>query len=397
MSSWGGLGLVIRPAQRGNPDWILLGAVLGLTAIGTAMVYSASANYAVLRLHAGEGSILIKHLMRLAIGGVAFLAAYLFPYQRMINLGRFLLMALIPLLVVTAVLGRAVKGASRWIKLANVSIQPSEMVKLALILSLAGFLVQRAGKLESFKDDVVPALVKILIPAGLIAIQPNFSMAAMIIFLGISMLFLGGLRPLHLALMALPGVAGMAAVFAVAPYRMARLTAFLTDETGTTRAAYQGVQALIALGNGGIFGTGLGRGISKMLYLPEPYTDMVFAILGEELGLIGTVFVLGLFALVVWRGLRVALHAPDLQGRFLAAGCTMALFLNVLIHVMVCTRTMPTTGQTLPFISYGGSSLALSFVLVGILLNISCFAQDGVTSLEPAPARDLTGRRPAWR
>lgn len=388
---------MIRPAQRGNPDWILLGAVLGLTAIGTAMVYSASANYAVLRLHAGEGSILIKHLLRLAIGGVAFLAAYLFPYQRMIDLGRFLLMVLIPLLVVTAVLGRAVKGASRWIKLANVSIQPSELVKLALILSLAGFLVQRAGKLESFKDDVVPALVKILLPAGLIAIQPNFSMAAMIIFLGISMLFLGGLRPLHLALMALPGVVGMAAVFALAPYRMARLTAFLTDETGTTRAAYQGVQALIALGNGGIFGTGLGRGVSKMLYLPEPYTDMVFAILGEELGLIGTVFVLGLFALVVWRGLRIALHAPDLQGRFLAAGCTMALFLNVLIHVMVCTRTMPTTGQTLPFISYGGSSLALSFVLVGILLNISCFAQDGVTSLEPPPARDLTGRRPAWR
>jgi len=388
---------VIRPAQRGNPDWILLGAILGLTALGTAMVYSASANYAVLRLHAGEGSILVKHLARLGIGGIVFLAAYLFPYQRMIGLGRFLLMALVPLLLGLAVLGRAVKGASRWVKLANVSIQPSELVKLALILSLAGYLVQRSGKLESFRDDVVPALVRILVPAGLIAIQPNFSMAAMIIFLGFSMLFLGGLKPLHLALMTAPGVFGMAMVFTLAPYRMARLTAFLTDETGKSKAAYQGVQALIAMGNGGIFGTGLGRGVSKMLYLPEPYTDMVFAILGEELGLIGTVFVLGLFALVVWRGLRIALHAPDLQGRFLAAGCTMALFLNVLIHVMVCTRTMPTTGQTLPFISYGGSSLALSFILVGILLNISCFAKDGVVAMEPIASRDLTGRRVAWR
>lgn len=388
---------MIRPAQRGNPDWILLGAVLGLTALGTAMVYSASANYAVLRLHAGEGSILVKHLARLGIGGIVFLAAYLFPYQRMIGMGRFLLMALVPLLLGLALLGRAVKGASRWVKLANVSIQPSELVKLALILSLAGYLVQRAGKLESFRDDVVPALVRILVPAGLIAIQPNFSMAAMIIFLGFSMLFLGGLKPLHLALMAAPGVFAMAMVFALAPYRMARLTAFLTDESGKSKAAYQGVQALIAMGNGGIFGTGLGRGVSKMLYLPEPYTDMVFAILGEELGLIGTVFVIGLFALLVWRGLRIALHAPDLQGRFLAAGCTMALFLNVLIHVMVCTRTMPTTGQTLPFISYGGSSLALSFILVGILLNISCFAKDGVVAMEPIAPRDLTGRRVAWR
>jgi cell division protein FtsW len=388
---------VIKPMQRGTPDWILLGAVLALSAIGVAMVYSASANYAVLRLHAGEGSILVKHLARLGFGGLAFLAAYLFPYQKMIGLGRYLLIALVPLLIGLAVLGRAVKGASRWVKLANVSIQPSELVKLALILSLAGFLVQRAGKLESFRDDVLPALIRILIPAGLIAIQPNFSMAAMIIFLGFAMLFLGGLRPLHLALMAAPGIVAMAAVFALAPYRMARLTAFLTDETGKSRAAYQGVQALIALGNGGIFGTGLGRGISKMLYLPEPYTDMVFAILGEEMGLVGTVFVMGLFALLVWRGLRIALHAPDLQGRFLAAGCTMALFLNVLIHVMVCTRTMPTTGQTLPFISYGGSSLALSFVLVGILLNISCFAGSAVSDLEPATSRNLPGRKFAWR
>ncbi|MEN9354699.1 MAG: hypothetical protein RL318_2024 [Fibrobacterota bacterium] len=388
---------MIKPMQRSNPDWILLGAVLALSAIGVAMVYSASANYAVLRLHAGEGSILVKHLARLGFGGIAFLAAYLFPYQKMIGLGRYLLIALVPLLIGLAVLGRAVKGASRWVKLANVSIQPSELVKLALILSLAGYLVQRAGKLESFRDDVLPALMRILIPAGLIAIQPNFSMAAMIIFLGFAMLFLGGLRPLHLALMAAPGVVAMGAVFALAPYRMARLTAFLTDETGKSRAAYQGVQALIALGNGGIFGTGLGRGISKMLYLPEPYTDMVFAILGEEMGLIGTIFVIGLFALVVWRGLRIALHAPDLEGRFLAAGATMALFLNVLIHVMVCTRTMPTTGQTLPFISYGGSSLALSFVLVGILLNISCFASEGVVALDSVATRDRTGRKLAWR
>jgi cell division protein FtsW len=388
---------VIRPTQRGNPDWILLGAVLGLSAIGVAMVYSASANYAVLRLHAGEGSILVKHLARLGIGGVAFLFAYLFPYQRMIGAGRFLLLALVPLLLGLAVLGRAVKGAARWVKLANVSIQPSELVKLALILSLAGYLVERAGRLRSFREDVVPALIRILIPAGLIAIQPNFSMASMVILLGIAMLFLGGLRPVHLALMAAPGVVGMAAIFTLAPYRMARLTAFLTDETGKSKAAYQGVQALIALGNGGVFGTGLGRGISKMLYLPEPYTDMVFAILGEELGLIGAVFVLGLFALVVWRGLRAALHAPDLEGRFLAAGSTMAIFLNVLIHVMVCTRTMPTTGQTLPFISYGGSSLALSFVLVGIILNVSCFARDGIVAMDVPAPRDLTGRRTAWR
>jgi len=257
--------------------------------------------------------------------------------------------------------------------------------------------VERAGRLENFRDDVAPALVRILIPAGLIAIQPNFSMASMIILLGVSMLFLGGLRFSHLLLMATPGVAGMGLVFTLAPYRMARLTAFLTDETGTTKAAYQGVQALIALGNGGVFGTGLGRGVSKMLYLPEPYTDMVFAILGEELGLVGTLFVLGLFALVVWRGLRAALHAPDLEGRFLAAGSTMALFLNVLIHVLVCTRTMPTTGQTLPFISYGGSSLALSFLLVGIILNVSCFRTESVPNLEPAPLRDFTGRKMAWR
>lgn len=387
---------MIRPAERGNPDWILLGAVLALSAIGVAMVYSASAN-SVAVLHHGEAHILVKHLARLGLGGIAFFAAYLFPYHRLLKLGRPLLMALVPLLLGLALLGRAVKGAARWVKIADVSLQPAELVKLALILSLTSFLVERAGRLENFRDDVAPALVRILIPAGLIAIQPNFSMASMIILLGVSMLFLGGLRFSHLLLMATPGVAGMGLVFTLAPYRMARLTAFLTDETGTTKAAYQGVQALIALGNGGVFGTGLGRGVSKMLYLPEPYTDMVFAILGEELGLVGTLFVLGLFALVVWRGLRAALHAPDLEGRFLAAGSTMALFLNVLIHVLVCTRTMPTTGQTLPFISYGGSSLALSFLLVGIILNVSCFRTESVPNLEPAPLRDFTGRKMAWR
>jgi cell division protein FtsW len=386
-----------REVNRGNPDWILLGAVLALTALGVAMVYSASANYAVMRLHHDEGHILLKHLTRLGMGGIAFFGAYLFPYRKMMQFGRPMLILLVPLLVGLALLGRAVKGAARWVKIADVSLQPAEMVKLALILSLASFLVSKAGKLESFKDDVVPALIRILIPAGLIAIQPNFSMASMIMLLGISMLFLGGLRFRHLFAMAAPGIMGMALVFTLAPYRMARLTAFLHDESGKSKAAYQGVQALIAMGNGGIFGTGLGRGISKMLYLPEPYTDMVFAILGEELGLIGTTFVLGLFALVVWRGLRAALHAPDMEGRFLAAGATMALFLNVLIHVLVCTRTMPTTGQTLPFISYGGSSLALSFVLVGIILNISCFSQEGVSSFDTIAPRDFTGRKMAWR
>ena len=355
-----------------SPDWILLAAALGLVAIGTTMIYSASSGYGVIRWSWGEERVLGDHLVRLGVGLVAFLAAYLIRPSWLGTASRvayWVAVALLAFTVASHSVG-AVNGAKRWISIAMFSLQPSEFAKLALIAHLAWM-----GSRPDFKMDdlshLAPALWKTALMCGLIILQPNFSTATALSMVAFAVILAAGMSLKHMTALGGLAVAGLSVIMVLQPYRLARVKAFLHPEEHARGSALQSLQALIALGNGGVGGVGLGRGTAKLLHLPEPYTDTIFAVLGEELGLLGTLATLGLFFLIVWRGLRVALLSRDSQHRLLAVGLTSALGLYAALHAMVCTRLMPTTGLPMPFVSYGGSNLTFSLISLGLLLNLS--------------------------
>lgn len=376
----------MKPASAISPDWILLAAAFGLVALGTTMIYSASSGYGVIRWSWGEERVLGDHLIRLGVGLVAFLVAYLIKPSWLGTASRFAYWLAIGLLAFTVASHSvgSVNGAKRWISIAMFSLQPSEFAKLALIVHLAWM-----GSRPDFRMDdlagLLPALWKTALMCGLIILQPNFSTATALSMVAFAVILAAGMSWKHVASLGGLAVLGLAAIMVMQPYRMARVNAFLHPEEHLKGSAMQSLQALVALGNGGIGGVGLGRGTAKLLHLPEPYTDTIFAVLGEELGLLGTLATLGLFFMIVWRGLRIAVQSRDDQNRLLAVGLTCALGLYAALHAMVCTRLMPTTGLPMPFVSYGGSNLTFSMVALGLLLNLSRRV-DEVESFPRAPA-----------
>jgi cell division protein FtsW len=301
-----------------------------------------------------------------------------------------------------AVHGVTRNGAKRWFRIAGITVQPSEYAKLALVVFLAWILSKRVGKLEHWNELFVP-LGAAGAMAGLIVLQPNFSMSAMFGAIALAMLLVAGIAWRRIFEMVVLLIPVALVTFLAKGYRADRLTSFLQGHNDGK--GFQAWQSLVALGNGGFFGEGLGRGTAKLMHLPEPYTDTIFAVLGEELGLVGTLFVLGLFAILAWRGLRIALLSRDRFHSLLAAGLTTALTLNACLHAMVCTRLMPTTGQPMPFVSYGGTSLMLSMGALGLLLYLSRrldeVHDEPVAALPPESsstrtARALTSRRTSW-
>lgn len=392
-----------------SPDWILLSAALGLVALGTTMIYSASSGYSVIRWSWGEERVLGDHLIRLGVGLVAFLAAYLVRPSWLGTASRVAYWIAIGLLAFTVASHSvgSVNGAKRWISLAMFSLQPSEFAKLALIVHLAWM-----GSRPDFRMDdltgLVPALWKTALMCGLIILQPNFSTATALSMVAFAVILAAGMSWKHVAGLGGLAVLGLSAIMVLQPYRMARVNAFLHPEEHAKGSAMQSLQALVALGNGGVGGVGLGRGTAKLLHLPEPYTDTIFAVLGEELGLFGTLATLGLFLMLVWRGMRIASQSRDRQNRLLAVGLTSALGLYAVLHAMVCTRLMPTTGLPMPFVSYGGSNLTFSMIALGLLLNLSRRVDDEEivprapsnpftsSAVRKATSATTTTRRAAW-
>lgn len=369
--------------QKAQPDWILLGACLALAVIGTAMIYSASSGYGAIRWSWATGRVLGDHVVRIAVGSVFMAGAFLLPRGWFRFLPRVFFWIAVGLLAFTVASHSvdSVNGAKRWISLATFSLQPSEFAKLALILALAWHASRPDARLSELQG-LIPALWKIALVCGLIILQPNFSTATALLVTSFAILLAGGISWKHVAQLATIGGAGMVVVMLLQPYRLARVQAFLHPDEHAQGSALQSLQALVALGNGGVFGVGLGRGTAKLLHLPEPYTDTIFAVLGEELGLLGTLAVLGLFLVVAWRGFAIASKSRDPFARLLAVGLTTALCLWAALHAMVCTRLMPTTGLPMPFVSYGGSSLSFSMISLGLLLNLSRGVDE---SFEPPP------------
>ena len=358
-------------ARKLYPDKWLFAATIGLALFGVVMVYSASAVLAVSEHH-GSFYYVIKQAIWTGIGLTAMLVAMQFDYNRLrdprIVYGLLLLTGLM-LLAVFAF--SPVNGARRWIKFSVFSIQPSEISKLALAIFLAYFLERHAGDERDFWRTFIPCGAVTAVLAGLIVIEPDFGTSMMLAVTFVVVIYTAGARVLHLAMAAAPALVLAAGLLIFVPWRMARLVTFLDPWADPQKSGFQVVQSLIAVGSGGSNGLGFAQGKQKMLFLPFAHSDFIFAVISEELGLLGALAVLLVFALLLWRGLRTSLLAPDRFGKLLALGIISGIVAQALFNMSVVLSLVPTKGIPLPFISYGGSSLVPTLAAVGVLLNIS--------------------------
>ncbi len=354
------------------PDLWLFGLVLALVSVGVVMVYSASAIIAADRF--GDPLFFLKKQLFWALLGMATLWAVMrVDYRRFEKLVVPLLVLSFVLLVLVLVppFGQAINGTRRWFRAGPLSFQPVELAKLALVLYLAAFLARRQELVQSFSKGLLPLLMVAGLMAGLTILQPDLGNSLALVMLTLGLAYLAGARVSHMAAIALCALPVVAALIAWKPYRWRRMLAFVNPWDDPQGSGFQIIQSFLALGSGGLVGRGLGESKQKLFYLPEPYTDFVFAIIGEELGWIGGTAVIVLFALLVWRGLRVGLRAPDPFGSYLALGLTLMLATQTVVNLGVVMGALPTKGLPLPFISFGGSALVTTMLAAGVLLNIS--------------------------
>ncbi len=364
------------PKTKGSPDFILMITVMALLTIGLIMVYSASAVWAEYKFH--DSFFFAKRQVLFAGVGIAAMFMVMnVDYWTWRKFAPAILIFCFVLLILVLIpgIGNVRNGSRSWIGVGAFSIQPSEFMKLAMIAFLAKFLSENQKKITSFKKGLLPSLTLVFLAFGLIMLQPDLGTGTVMVGTCIVMIFIAGARITHFIGLGVAGILGFIALIASAPYRIQRITSFLDPWQDPQGSGFQIIQSLFAIGPGGLLGLGLGQSRQKFFYLPEPQTDFIFAILAEELGFIGGTFVLLLFALLLWRGIRIALGAPDLFGSLLAVGIIAMIAIQVIINIGVVTGLMPVTGITLPFLSYGGSSLTLMLLALGVLLNISRHAK----------------------
>lgn len=365
--------------RTGHMDLYIFLSVLALMMFSVGVVYSASVAISGAK-HGGDYNYLFRsHAVRVVLGVAALFAGMLVNYHVYRKISKIILAVGILLLIYTIVGGTVVKGAQRWVSIGPIQFQPSEFAKFALVIHLAVLLSQKQQYIRNFQKGYLPLLVWVGVVVGLVFLQPNFSTGAIILSISFMILFVGRADVRHMlgtAAAALP----LVLIYAVsAPYRWARIMAHFTDAGETSARAeaarYQIQQAMIALGNGGLMGLGLGMSKQRELFLPESYTDFIFAIVGEEYGFIGAVLVLVVFVVIMVRGMKIAKRATDDLGRFLAVGITCTITVYALVNVMVTTGVLPTTGLPMPLVSYGGTTIIFTAYALGILLNISMFTR----------------------
>ena len=363
--------------QKLQIDKWLFSATIGLALFGVVMVYSASAVIAQSESHS-QFHYVIKQGVWTMLGFVVMFLAMRFDYQRLnrrwIVYGA-LLLTIILLLAVFAF--SPVNGARRWIKFGGMSAQPSEIAKLGLAMFLAYFLEKRTGEEGSFWKTFLPCMIPLAALAGLVAKEPDLGTALMLAIIGMTICFAAGVRPRHVVYAAVPGLLYVAKMVIFTPFRWRRMATFIDPWADQQGGGYQVVQSLIAVGSGGPHGLGFAQGRQKLLFLPFAHSDFIFAVIGEELGLIGALVVVFVFAVFLWRGMRAALRAPDRFGMLLGIGIVVGIVAQALLNMSVVLALVPTKGIPLPFISYGGSSLVPTLAGVGILLNISQYAALG--------------------
>lgn len=356
------------------PDIVLFFAVICLMCIGVIMVFSASSIVSL--RETGDAHYYLKRQLFAAVVGLVVLFVTMNVdyeiYKRVAKLG---VLAAYGLLVLVLLVGHEVYGSKRWIDLGVFNLQASEVAKLALINFTAAWCSVRREEVKHFWKGFFPPLALAGGAFVLIMLEPDFGTSIAIIADVLLVLFAGGARFRHFVELGLLAVPAFVALIYMEPYRMERIFAFIDPWADPADSGWNIIQSLLAIGSGGLFGLGLGGSRQKYFYLPERHTDFIFAVLAEELGFAGSALVLLLFFIFVWRGLRIALYAPDMYGSLLAVGITGMVGLQAILNIGVVSGSLPVTGITLPLLSYGGSSLVITLAGVGVLLNISRASQ----------------------
>ncbi|MFD0715138.1 stage V sporulation protein E [Paenibacillus sp. GCM10027626] len=361
---------------RSAPDvWMIVSIIL-ILAIGLVMVYSASA---VLAFHEfGDKFFYVKRQLLFAGLGIGAMFVTMntdfWIWKKWSKLALIVCFALLVIVLIPGI-GVVRGGARSWLGISSFGIQPSEFMKLAMVLFMAKLLSEKQQAVTHFTKGLLPPLGIMGLAFGLIMLQPDLGSAAVMVGASLLVIFTSGARLAHLGSLAMIGVLGLVGLILAAPYRMKRITGFLDPWSDPLGTGYQIIQSLYAIGPGGLVGLGLGMSRQKYSYLPEPQTDFIFAIVAEELGFIGGAAIIVLFGILIWRGLRTAMAAPDTFGSLLAVGIVGIIAVQVFINIGVVIGMMPVTGITLPLVSYGGSSLTLLLTALGILLNISRYSR----------------------
>jgi cell division protein FtsW len=358
-------------AKKLTYDPVLFTVILVLLLLGVAMVYSAGT--AVARAQGLEpNTFLLRQLtwavLGLSLCGLMMVIDYRHLRRRVIVYGA---LAVVGAMLAAALFSPALNETHRWLFVGSLSVQPSELAKLALIVFIAYQIERHREQLGQDFKHMLPTVIAVVTLSGLVLLEPDLGTACMLALIAAVMLFLAGLRWRWVILGALTGGGALAIFIAMADYRRQRLFAFLAPERDPLGSGFQALQSLIAVGSGGLLGRGPGRSLQKLFFLPYPHSDFIYAIVAEELGLLGALGVLALFGIFLWRGIRAGLHAPDPFGRYLAWGISAAIVLQALINISVVVALLPTKGIPLPFISYGGSSLVVTLAACGLLLNVS--------------------------
>lgn len=366
----------IRTRKNDGSDQ-LLGIILGLLLLfGLVMIASAGVAYGQSRFH--DAYFFFKRqLIGVGIGLAIWYVVQKIDYHfwKRTAFIFFLISLVLLLLVFVPGIGNRIYGASRWLQLGPISFQPSEMLKLSLIVYLAAWLETRSGRVADFMEGVVPFLIILGGVSILLIKQPDIGTLGVVVMIAIAMFFVSGAKVSHLVFMAFLGFLALGILIKLEPYRMDRLMIFINPQMDAQGSGYQINQALLAIGSGGVFGRGLGHSLQKFNYLPEPVGDSIFAVLGEELGLLGCLTLIGLFLALSIRGLKIAKGAPDNFSKLLSVGIVSWIFFQSFINIAAISGLIPLTGIPLPFISYGGTSIVFLMGAVGILMNISRFSK----------------------
>lgn len=360
--------------HKGHYDTMLLVVILVLLVASVVMVYSSSSVVALTSYD--DAAFFMKRQLLWAFLGLIAMAVMMRVDHRLFRDQRVVLALIVvslALLIATLVpgIGREVNGSRRWLRFGLISFQPSELAKFAVVVYLSYFIAQKGSRIRDFMNGLVPAYLVCAIFLLVAMRQPDFGAALTIAAVACILLFAGGAKITHLGATAVAALPLVYLAVAYKAYRLRRITAFLDPWSDPHGSGHQIIQSFLALGSGGLTGRGLGEGRQKLLFLPERHSDFIFAVIGEELGLIGALAILALFLIILIRGARIALGASDLFTRILALGITLLISLQGMINMAVVTGLLPTKGIALPLMSYGGSSLVITMGALGVLLSIS--------------------------
>jgi len=354
-------------------DFFLIILTLGLVIFGIVMVFSASYYSAINEM--GDPYYFLKRNIAWAIAGLLLMGfTAVLDYRVYSKTAPYVMAGSLALLALLFTpLGATRNFATRWIEVGGLTIMPGEIAKIAVIIFVSWYLSSDPSRIRSFTRGILPLVGLCFLCFMLIIYQPNLSTAITVSGIIIGIMFVAGLNILYIVTLATAGAAGIAGIifYDTSGYWFRRITSFMDPFADPLDSGWQVVQSLLALGSGGLLGMGLGKGLQKNLYLPEPQNDFILAIIGEELGFVGCVILFTAYLFMIWRGIYIAINAPDMFGSLLASGITIMLAIQVFLNIAVVTSSIPPTGITLPFISYGGNALMLFMGSMGILLNIS--------------------------